>query len=76
MGGAVLQALVERQVVVAVPLSVYPALHLYVEVEPVVPVILETVPNAGLDNGAVHGFAAIPISWLVRAFPHLHMEIR
>ena len=74
VGAAVLQAPVARHVVIAAfPLKVYPALQPYVEVEPVVPVELETVPNVGFDN-AGHALAAI--SLLVRALAHLHMKPR
>ena len=57
VGGAVLQTAVTRHVVVAVPLNVYPALHEYVDVLPVVPVVGETLPNAGFNNDG-HALAA------------------
>ena len=63
-GAGVLQAPVARHVVAAVPLKLYPALQLYEDMEPVVPVVLDTVPNVGLDNVCVHALAAI--SLLVR----------
>ena len=59
MGAPVLQRAVARQVVIAVPLNVYPVLHAYVEMEPVEPVVGETLPNVGFDNVAVHALAAI-----------------
>ena len=55
VGAAELQAPVARQVAVAVPLKVYPVLHRYKDVVPVVPVVGATVPNVGFDNVEVHG---------------------
>ena len=55
---SLLQAPVARHVVVAFPLNVYPALHEYLEVDPVVPIVEETVPNVGSDNDGVHAVPA------------------
>ena len=58
MAAAVLQAPVFRHVVIAVPVKLYPVLHEYVDVDPVVPVVAETVPKAGLTNVDAHELAA------------------
>ena len=54
MGAVELQVPDVWQVVVAVPLKVYPSLQLYVDAVTVVPVVGDTAPNVGLDNVVVH----------------------
>jgi len=64
VAAGVLQAPVFRHVVIAVPVKVYPVLQAYVDLDPVVPVVAETVPKAGLTNVGEHELAAksLPIN--------------